>query len=260
MEYQPLKRITLPFIVSCVYIFLYIPVLVLAIYSFNAGLFPDVWQGFSLKWYKELFQSEHIWDALLNSLYVSLSATTLSVLMALGLVYYHIKTNILSKALALFYGNIVIPEIVLAVGLLSALSFFSIPMGLPTLIVAHTVLGLGYSVPLIYNQYKGLDRRLIEASLDLGASQKQTFFKVILPLLVPAIIASGLLIFIISFDDFILSFFCAGSSAQTLPLYIFTSIRSGVSPVVNALATILLLFSGLLVFLYCSVKAKLQDS
>ncbi|MDF2577495.1 MAG: potI [Chlamydiales bacterium] len=251
-----LKSVALPLFVFLTYLFLYLPIVVLVVFSFNQAPFPDAWKGFSWMWYKELMVSPHIWSAFENSLIVSVTATFLSLLMGVFLVYYHVKTGHLTKLLFLFYGNLVIPEVVLAVGLLILLSFCSIPLGIPTLIIAHTVLGLGFAVPIIYAQYKDLDYRLMEASLDLGANSTQTFFKIILPLLTPSIIASGLLIFIISFDDFLLSFFCAGSSSQTLSLYLFTTLRAGVSPVVNALATVLLIFSSLLVFVFCSLRVK----
>jgi spermidine/putrescine transport system permease protein len=134
----------------------------------------------------------------------------------------------------------------------------SVPLGKVTLIAAHTVLGLGYTVPVLYARYQELDYRLIEASLDLGATYSQTFFRVILPLIRPALIVGALLVFIISFDDFVLSYFCAGPSAQTLPLYILSMLRSGVSPVVNALATGLLVLSSALVVLFCSLTVRMR--
>ena len=166
------------------------------------------------------------------------------------------KAVSVEKLLILFYGNLMIPEIVLAIGLLTLFSLCSIPLGITTLVIAHTVLGLGYVVPLVYSRFGELDYRLIEASLDLGATPAQTFFKIILPLLRPSLIAAGLLVFIISFDDFVLSYFCAGSSVQTLSLYILAMARSGISPVINALSTILLLLSSLLVLIFCSINAR----
>ena len=142
------------------------------------------------------------------------------------------------------------PEIVLAVGLLSFFSFFAVPLGATTLIVGHTLLGLGYVIPILHARFIELDESLIEASYDLGATQRQTFFSIVLPLLMPALVASGLLVFIISLDDFIISFFCAGASVQTLPLYIFAVIRTGASPMINALSTIMLIFSSLFVLLF----------
>jgi len=148
------------------------------------------------------------------------------------------------------------PEIVLAVGLLSLFSFFSVSLGATTLIVGHTLLGLGYVIPILHGRFAEMDANLIEASYDLGATQRQTFFKIVLPLLSPALIAAGLLVFIISLDDFIISFFCAGASVQTLPLYIFTVIRTGASPMINALSTIMLLVSSVLVLALSFFQVK----
>lgn len=239
-----------------IYAFLYIPIFVLIIFSFNRAPFPAPWIGFSLKWYEQLFASSAIWVAFRNSVIIAFSAMLLSTSMTLGFIYHNISTRTFTKFLPFFYGTIIVPELVLAVGLLSFLSLMSIPLGIITLIVAHTVLALGYALPIIYTRFQTLDKRIVEASLDLGATTTQTFFRVVLPYLMPAIIASGLLIFIISFDDFVLSYFCAGSDSQTLPLYIFSMIRSGGSPVINALSTLLLLLSGLLVLIFCSLNIK----
>jgi spermidine/putrescine transport system permease protein len=253
-----LSRWALPLAVVSVYLFLYIPIIVLVLYSFNSAPFPAPWASFSLKWYHELFSSPHIWYALQNSLIVSTAATSLSLLMAVGLVYYNFMGGAIQRALYLFYGNIIIPDLVLAVGLLSLFAYFAVPLGIPTLIVAHTILGVGFAVPLVYTRYKELRQNLVEASFDLGATKTQTFVRVILPLLKPALIAAGLLIFILSFDDFILAFFTAGSETQTLSLFIFSAIRSGASPVINALSTLLLLFSSLLVtiFTYLNIETR----
>ncbi|HVX00787.1 MAG TPA: ABC transporter permease [Candidatus Babeliaceae bacterium] len=244
------------FFVVGTYLFLYIPIIVLVIFSFNKAALPAPWLGFSLQWYQELWNSTHIWQALYTSLTVSICATFLSLLMTVLLVFYDMQVGSIERFLAIFYANLIVPEVVLAVGLMSFFSFFSIPLGVPTLIISHTVLGLGFAMPIVYGRFKELDYRLTEASLDLGATYGQTFFKVTMPLLKPSLFAAGLLVFIISFDDFVLSYFCAGSSAQTLSLYILSMLRSGLSPVVNALSTVLLCFSSILVILYCSLNAR----
>lgn len=253
---RSINKIFLPLFVSGAYLFLYIPILVLVIFSFNSASFPAPWSGFSLKWYHELFQTPLIWDAFYNSILVAVFATILSLFMSLVLIYYNVMGYKLNWLLYMFYSNVIIPEIVLAVGLLSFLTFLYVPLGIPTLIVAHTVLGLGYVIPIVYVRYLSIDRKIIEASLDLGATTGQTFFKIVLPLLASSLFAAGLLVFMISFDDFVLSFFCAGSEAQTLSLYIYSMLRSGVSPVVNALSTILLFFSSLIVLIFCSLNVK----
>lgn len=248
---------SLPLFIACSYLFLYIPIIVLVIFSFNSVAFPYHWVHFSLQWYRELFHSIEIWQAFKNSLIVAVSAVFLSVSLATLFVFYSMQ-NVLKKITPLFYTNLLIPEIILAVSLLLMFTFFSIPLGLTTLIVGHTLLGLGYTVPILSARFAELDKSVIEASLDLGATAHQTFWRIIIPLLTPALIAAGLLVFIISFDDFFISFFCAGTSAQTLSLYIFAMIRTGVSPSINALSTLLLLFSSLFVLIFCSLKTKIR--
>ncbi len=243
----------LPVFVFFAYLFMYIPIIVLIVFSFNNGQYQ--WQGFSLRWYRELFVSVEIVEALKNSLIVAFSSVGLSVLMGLFFVFYG-ASSFLRNCLFFFYGSLAAPEVVLAVGLLSLFSFFSVPLGLITLIAAHTLVGLSYVTPILYNRFKSLDPRLIEASFDLGATEGQTFMKIVLPLLSPAIISASFLVFIISFDDFILSFFCAGSSTVTLPMYIFSVVRSGATPVVNALSTLLLLISSLVVLIATSLRVR----
>lgn len=249
------SRISYGAFVTLVYLFLYVPIAVLIVFSFNTSAFPDKWVGFSLKWYEALFQSTEIWAAFKNSLLVACSSVILSLTMAVFFVSY-VSRDRLSRFIPAFYLNLIIPEIVVAVGLLTLFSFFSIPLGITTLIAGHTLIGLGYAVPIVYARFMELDESIIEASLDLGANQHQTFYGVILPLLKPALFAAGLLVFILSFDDFLISFFCSGTSSQTLSLYIFAMIRTGVTPTVNALSTLLLLISSILVLIFSSLRIR----
>jgi len=244
--------------VAFTYLFLYVPIIVLLIFSFNVSRFPAPWTGFTLKWYRELFSSVFLWKAFGNSVFIAISATTISLVAGIGLVFYVAQGGRIGKFLGMFYGNLVIPETVLAVSLLSYFTLIKIPLGLLTLIFAHTVLGLGFVIPIIYARFRELDYSLTEASLDLGATPLQTFFKVILPMLRPTLITTASLIFVISFDDFILSYFCAGSNIQTLSLYILSMIRSGVSPVINALSSILLFLSSFLILLIFSLKTRIR--
>ncbi|MBV8661299.1 MAG: ABC transporter permease [Candidatus Dependentiae bacterium] len=254
MEFR-LRKIALPLYVGIFCIFLYLPIMILMIYSFNRGGFPAQWQGLSFCWYYDLFHSVEIWRAFQNSICVALSAAFLSVTFGLMLVYgsKRLKTNISY----FFYSNILVPDIVIAVGMLSLFSYFMVPLGLITLIIGHTLLGLGFTVPILKSRLDELDYRLVEASLDLGASTFYTFRYVVLPFLYPAILVSTLLVIIVSFDDFVISFFCAGSSAQTLSLYVFTMIRSGISPTVNALSTIMLLVSSFFILAISLLQARL---
>ena len=253
--WKSLKAVLLPLWVTTTYLFLYIPLIILMVFSFNNTTFPYRWVNFSWRWYQELFASSEIMAAAKTSFIVGISAVVLSLTLGLLFVVWTTKKRV-DHLMVIFYPNLIVPEIVLAVGLLSFFIFFSVPLGVTTLIVGHTLLGLGYAVPIIYGSFQSIDQSIIEASLSLGATHRQTFFKVVLPMLAPALIAAGLLVFIISFDDFLIAFFCAGSSVQTLSLYIFSMIRSGVSPVVNALATFMLVASSLLVMIFCFFKTK----
>ena len=245
----------LPLWVSVAYLFLYIPLAVLITFSFNKVEFPYHWVGFSWRWYGELFSSAEIWQSAWNSLIVGISAVFLSLVIGLLFVIWNAQHKS-DHLLSFFYPNLVVPEIVLTVGLLSFFVFFNVPLGLMTVIVGHTLLGLGYTIPILNARFSTLDKNIIEASLDLGATYRQTFFKVVLPILAPALLAAGLLVFILSLDDFLIAFFCAGTSAQTLPLFIFAMIRTGVSPVVNALATVMMAVSSLLVIAFCSLRIR----
>lgn len=249
-------RFSLPVAVFFAYLFMYTPIIVLVLFSFNTGHSHSL-EGFSLQWYRELFQSVEILEALKNSLIVALASTVLSVVMAVMFVFYG-ADSFLRKLLFTFYGGIAVPEVVLAVGLLSMLSFFSIPLGLMTLIASHTILGLSYVTPILYDRYVNIDPCLMEASMDLGATRSQSFSKVIIPVLFPAILTAALLVFIISFDDFILSFFCSGSATVTLPMYIFSVIRTGATPVVNALSSLLLAVTSLIVLVLVSFRVRIK--
>lgn len=252
-----MNNIRLASIVGAVYLFLYLPILVLIVFSFNDGISSYEWRGFTLRWYHELILNSEIWSVLRNSLIVAFSATALSLILG-TMVVYGLQQK-LDRMVQFFYLPILVPEIVLSVGFLYLFSFLRIPMGLPTLIAAHTLLGLAFVVPLVHTRFAEMDKNLVEASLDLGASQWQTFTKVVVPFLAPALFSAGLLAWIISFDDFLISFFCAGSSSQTLPLYLYAKIRVGMSPLINVLSAVTLLSSCGLVVIYSYMRSKTED-
>lgn len=254
---HPMRHLFGTFI-GLLYVFIYTPLIVLIIFSFNNDPFSYHWVGFTTRWYTALFQDYELWVALKNSLIVATSSVLLSISIATMFIYYASK-RMKDFFVASCYLNIGIPEIVLAVSLLSLFRFFGVPFGLMTLIVAHTVIGLGYVVPIVYHRYISIDRRIIEAAYDLGATEKEIFRMIIFPLLLPALISAGLLFFIVSFDDFLLSFFCSGASVQTLPLYIFSLIRAGTSPMVNALSTVLLVISTLIMVAFVVLQNKKMD-
>lgn len=255
LQVSKFSKSLLTIFVGLVYLFLYTPIIVLVLYSFNQGGFPDIWRGFSLHWYDDLFKSVEIWRAFKHSIIIALASSSLSVLM--GLAWVHGARKYKYDVTAIFYSNAVVFDIVLAVGLLALFSKLAVPFGLTTIIAGHTLLGLGFAVPVIKSRYDELDDSLIEASLDLGASSQYTFFKVVIPFLYPAIFSSFLLTMIVSFDDFLIAFFCSGSSVQTLSLYIFSMIRSGISPVVNALSTVLLVGSLCMILIMLMIQKNI---
>lgn len=250
-------RLGLPLFVLFVYALLYLPIMVLMFFSFNKAPGGYHWTGFTLSWFGELFQTTEIWVALQHSLIVAFAAMALSLIF--GIMIVCSMKDYLRRFAEFFYLPILIPEIVLAVGFLYLFSFLKIPFGLPTLIVAHTLLGLAFAVPLLHARFNEMDPNVIEASLDLGASMWRTFLWVILPFLRPALFSVGLLVWITSFDDFLISFFCAGSASQTLPLYIYARVHVGITPVINALSTVTLVVSCLLVTIYSALRVKLEE-
>lgn len=252
-----LQRSRLHWLVPCItggmYLFLYAPIAILIVISFNASQYSRQWTGFSLKWYYAVFQSAEVWDAVYNSLVVATVAVVLSISMGVALVLYAARTR-LRHTFVLFYGSLAVPEIMVAAGLLTVFAFCTIPFSLFTIIIGHTLLGLGYVVPIVYDRFRSLDYRLMEASLDLGATKSQTLFKIIIPLLMPAIAGAALLVFIVSLDDFLIAFFCSASSAQTLPIFLFSMIRAGEYTLVNAISVVLLCATVLLVGIFYSLN------
>lgn len=231
------------------YLFLYIPFVLLCVFSFNSDPFVFYWRGATTHWYSMVLGLDEVRGAFYNSFMIAFLSALLSLIMATLFVSYATRTT-LTRLQPLFYSILIIPEIVIAVGFLALCNIVNVGLGLTPLVIGHTLLGLGYAVPMIYERFVDLDNRLLEAAYDLGASRSQVISTIIIPLLRPALLSSFLLTFIVSFDDFVISFFCAGGSVQTLPLYIFTLIKSGASPAVAALGMLLLGMSSLVVCLF----------
>lgn len=236
-----------------IYLFLYLPIFVLVLFSFNASKIPSGWSGFSLRWFKALWQTPDLLAALNTSLIVATFSTILSVMIGAALVFAS-KWWRPFFLFNIFHTNIVLPEIILAIGLLSLFTFFKIPLGYGSLISGHTLIGLGFVVPIIRARFQELDPALTEASIDLGASPSQTFRKIILPLLGPSLIASAFLVFTLSLDDFFIAFFCSGTKIQTLSVYVYSMVKYGLDPRINAISTLLLAFSSLFVLTSCFLK------
>lgn len=225
------------------YVFLYTPIIVLVVMSFNAGKSPYVFEGLSLKWYGELAGDETIRNGLINTLVVAVGATALSTvlgtLLAVGMAR-HTRSRLLD-ALGLLPA--ILPDLVLAIGLLVFYATINMTLGLHSVILAHTVFGMAFVAAVVRTRLSHADTSLEEASRDLGASPLSTFVRITLPTLAPGIAAGALLAFTLSIDEFVIAFFTAAPTEPTLPIVIYSMVRFGVTPEINALATILLAVS-----------------
>lgn len=248
------KRRTSLFFFLLSMLFFYLPLLILIVYSFNEGK-SMVWKGFSLKWYEELFMySDNIWKAFRYSVFIAvlsgIISTVIGTLGAIGLQWYDFKGK---KALQLLtYIPLVIPEIILGVSLLILFATIKFELGLTTIFIAHTTFNIPFVLFIILSRLEEFDYSIVEAAYDLGATELQTLIKVIIPAILPGIVSGFLISVTLSFDDFVTTFFVAGPGSSTLPLRIYSMIRLGVSPVINALSVLLI---GISIILTLSTKS-----
>ena len=230
-------------ILGVVFAFLYIPISVLVGLSFNEGGLPTAWTGFSFKWYGALLENDNILRAAGNTLVVAIFSTVFSTLLGTLLaIGVEIRQRNGKWLETVIFAPMIIPDIVLAISLLSFFSLLGVKMGLHTIIVSHVVFNLAFVCAVVRARLKSFDWSIIDASSDLGASTFITLYRVVIPVLIPAILAGGLLAFTLSVDEFIIAFFTsgAGRASITLPMQIFAMIRFGVTPEINALATIVM--------------------
>ena len=260
------NRTKLPNVYLGVLLFLmYVPIFLVILYSFNESKLSSVWSGFSLKWYTELFRDRAIFEALGNTLILgvisSLSAGVIGTLGAFGMT----KVNFKTKSAVEYVSTlpIMIPEIILGMVFMAFFSLLGLPFGMTTLILAHTAFCIPYVYMLVKARLVGMDKSLVEAALDLGASPLRVFFDITLPLLLPAIVSGMLLAFAMSIDDVIISVFVTGVKSNTMPLNIFTLLKTRVTPNLNQLFTLMfaatLLLCGLAAFLGRTPKHKKQE-
>lgn len=233
------------------FFYMYLPILVLTFYSFNDSAYSASWQGFTFKWYAKLFDDPRVLNSLGNSLKVAGASVGISAvlgtLMAVGLARYQFMGKSLYRGIS--YLPLIIPDIAIAVSTLVFLAVIGTPLSVWTIVAAHVVFCLAYIALAVSSRISSLDPHLEEAALDLGATPVQAFIQILLPELMPAIIAGCLISFVLSMDDFLISSFTAGTGATTLPMEIFSRIRTGVKPDINALSVMLIVGSGILAFI-----------
>ena len=250
-----------------VFIFFYAPIAVLIIFSFNSGRVVSQWEGFSLAWYAKLFSNRDIGLALYNSMVVAGVSTVISTIMgtlvALGMERFDFRGKLSMDSM--LYLPIIIPDIAMAVmlllffvqaGQLLARIGFGFSLGLGTIILAHVAFNISYVAVVVRARLADFDKSLEEAARDLYANEWNTFRHVTLPLIMPGILGGALLAFTISLDDFVVTFFTSGPGSTTLPLRIYSMVKTGITPEINALSTLMLLASMVLVLGSLALQRK----
>lgn len=230
-------------IIGIVLVFLFLPIFVLILFSFNTSQLNITFEGFTLKWYGELFKNTTLLLALKNTLIVAIVSTVVSTVIGTISAYGLYKYDFPLKKLVnkLLYIPVVIPEIVLGISLLVIYTVFKLELGMMTLILAHISFSIPFVIINVRNVLEQMDGNLILAANDLGASKLKTFLYITIPSLMPGILSGAELAFTLSLDDVVISYFTAGPGSNTLPLQIYSIIKTGVTPDVNALITLMLL-------------------
>ncbi len=253
------------FVTLLTLIFLYTPLIMVGVASFNSSKFGGKWQGFTFRWYEQLFQEAKIWEALCNTLIVAVIATVISTVLGTlsALVLYRTKNRLKGIYSALVHTPLVVPDILMGIGLLllfvivisacdsilKPLFGIEIGLGMTTIIIAHITFCMSYVAMVVLGRLQEFDRSVVEAAQDLGASGLYTFFHVTLPIILPGIIAGALFAFTLSIDDFVITFFVKGAGDTTLPIYIESAMKKGRKlPLLNALSVLFIVFTFVIVF------------
>jgi spermidine/putrescine transport system permease protein len=239
-----------------IFAFLYAPIITLIVFSFNASPQTATWKGFTLGWYAKLFRNRDLWDACLTSVIVAgastVIATIIGTMTALAIERHRfLLTQFFAKVL---YLPVIIPDIVMAIALRTFYNQIRLPLGLASIVIAHVAFNISYVAIVVSARLKGFDKSLEEAALDLGANKWRTFWHVAFPLILPGVVSGALLAFTLSIDDFVITFFTAGVGYTTLPVKIYSMLKFGVTPEINAISTLLLINSVFLVLLSLRVR------
>jgi len=225
------------------FVFLYLPMLILIVYSFNASRLVTVWGGFSTKWYVELMSNDAFLDAAWVTLKVAVMSSTLATILGTMAAYVMVRSGrFLGRTLfsGMIYAPLVMPEVITGLSLLLFFIAIGLDRGVVTIVLAHTTFAMCYVSVVVSSRLVSFDQQLEEAALDLGCSPFDAFKSVTLPIIAPAVISGWLLAFTLSLDDFVIASFTSGPASTTLPIKIYSAVRLGVSPEINALSTIMI--------------------
>jgi spermidine/putrescine transport system permease protein len=244
--------------------FLYLPILVLAVLSFNASGLPTSWGGFTTGWYDEMLRNDNLVNAALNTLLVAFWATVISVVLG-TLLAFGLERLVKSTALdAISFVPMIVPDIVLAIALLSFYNlvftqWLGLTLGLWSVILGHATFGIAFVAIIVRTRLRHFDDAIVEASLDLGANEWRTFRHVTLPIVAPGIVAGALVAFTLSLDEFVIAFFTAGTSV-TFPIQVYSMVRFGVTPEINAAATVVVGVSLVLTLLALRLRGRTETT
>jgi putrescine transport system permease protein len=248
--------------------FLYLPMIILVIYSFNASKLVTVWAGFSTKWYGELLQNDAFLEAAWVTVQVAVASSTIATVLGTMAAYVLVRAGRFSGRTlfsGMIYAPLVMPEVITGLSLLLLFIGIGLDRGIFTIILAHTTFSMCYVSVVVSSRLVSFDKSLEEAALDLGCTPLESFRLVTLPIIAPAVISGWLLAFTLSLDDLVIASFTAGPSATTLPIKIFSAVRLGVSPEINALSTIMIgivavgVITASVVTKRAAVRAKLEE-
>ena len=241
------------------YAFLYIPLVIVVVYSFNDSRLNAEWVGFTFSWYDKLFHNDEMLVAAGNSLVIGLVASLVSTVLGTmaGVALYRHPMRLLS---VLVLSPIAIPEILMGVSLLIFFVLLNLTLGLVSVALAHIAFCIGFVAIVVRSRLAGMDEALTEAARDCGATPWQAFRYITLPLIMPGVIAGALMAFTLSIDDFVITFFTAGAGTVTLPLQIYSMIKIAVTPEVNAVSTLLMLLTLALIIIASRLSPTLLQS
>ncbi|QDF66254.1 ABC transporter permease subunit [Shewanella sp. SNU WT4] len=248
-------------------IFLYAPLFILVFYSFNASKLVTIWGGFSVKWYGELFRDQQILDAVWTSLVIAFNSATMAVILgtlaAMVMTRYR-ASRVKTSISAMITAPLVMPEVITGLSLLLLFVHMADFLGWPlergrlTIWIAHSTFSAAYVAVVVSSRLRELDRSIEEAAMDLGATPMKTFMLITVPMIAPSLLAGWLLAFSLSLDDLVIASFTSGPGATTLPMVVFSSVRMGVTPKINALATLIILTVALIALISWFVMRRNQ--
>lgn len=245
-----MKRSRFPLIISLLVLaFFYVPILLLAVQSFNDSRYPGSWKGFTLKWYGRLLEESNLWNAVENTLIVALVSTVVATILGAmaAWVLHRYRSRLQEAHHLLVYLPLVVPDLLMGISLLLFFVNLGIQLGLTTVILAHITFCTSYVALVVLSRLQDFDYSVVEAAQDLGAGWWTIIWKVLIPVLGPGLLAGALLAFTLSVDDFVITFFVNGPGSNTLPIYIYSMMKRGAPTMINALSVVMMLITFLIV-------------